>query len=132
MIMTLSISFMMQWRIISEVSSTLTTYLLKGLLNLLTKGIKMDLKSARDHLEYMMGNFEKYAENNRAVLKELDGVLEAFENREEGTNAYVVRMALDHKNSLRRDEADIAAIKTVLDFLNKLDEPVKFEFTSSI
>jgi hypothetical protein len=44
------------------------------------------------------------AENNRVVAGLLEPQFAAFNAREEPWNTYAVRMAVDHRNSLKRDE----------------------------
>jgi len=59
--------------------------------------------------------------NSRVVVDLLKPQMDAFEQRT-GHNIYAVRMAVDHENSIRRDEKETAELREAADTIEALCE----------
>lgn len=65
---------------------------------------------------------EAYAENNRAVADALQDQMDHFEARDGRHNTYAVRMAVDHRNGMKRDEQFAADLRQAVAIITALKD----------
>jgi len=63
--------------------------------------------------------------NSRVVADLLKPQIDAFEQRT-GHNIYAVRMAVDHENSIKRDEKETAELRQAADTIDALCEACRY------
>jgi hypothetical protein len=73
------------------------------------------MRDSIDVLKSMLRTLEKSLQNNEATFALLKEPYEAWDSgKDESPNIYVIRLAVDHLNSAKKDREEIAALRDAI------------------
>lgn len=78
-----------------------------------------DLSELIERLEKRAAEDEQCAANNQAVVDALEGQMKHFDARDGLHNTYAVRLAVDHRHSMKRDLQYAADLRAAIQSLKE-------------
>lgn len=73
-----------------------------------------------DRLRRRAAEDQECADNSRAVFAALGGQMRLFETRDGAHNVYAVRLALDHKHAMEREDRHAADLREAIAEIERL------------